>query len=82
MIPCVSTLSAAGLDVVLVRASVVDADEGCDVLVDVFAFLLVATEEILAVEQRVAAEPKVSADFVDDAVDVVIRCDVQSPRLP
>ena len=82
MIPCVSTLSAAGLHVVLIRASVVDADEGCDVLVNVLAFLLVATEEILAVEQGVAAEAKVMADFVDDAVDVVIRCDVQSPRLP
>ena len=51
MIPCVSTLSAAGLNVVLVRASVVDEDEGSDILVDVLAFLLVATEEILAVEQ-------------------------------
>ena len=82
VIPCVSTLSAAGLNVVLVRASVVDADEGCNVLVNVLAFLLVATEEILAVEQGVAAETKVTADFVDDAVNVVIWCDVQSPRLP
>ena len=82
MIPCVSTLSAEGLDVVLVRTAVVDADEGCDVLVNVLAFLLLVTEEILAVEQGVAAEAKVTADFVDDAVDVVIRCYVQSPRLP
>ena len=82
MIPCVSALGAAGLNVVLVRASIVDADEGCDILVNVLAFLLVATEEILAVEQGVAAETKVTADFFDDAVNVAIRCDVQSPRLP
>ena len=79
VITCLSTFGAAGLYVDLVRASIVDADEGCDILVNVLAFLLVATEEILAFEQGVVAETKVTADFIDDAINVLIRCDVQSP---
>ena len=85
MIPCVSTLSAAGLNVVLVRASVVDVDDGCDVLVNVLAFLLVAAKEILAVQQGVAAETKVTADFVDDVMFGVpetglLKCTLRRPE--
>ena len=82
VVACVPALGAAGLGVVIERAPVIDADEGSDVLIDVFTFLLVAAEEVFAIEQRVSAETKVTSQLLDDAVDVVILCTVQPPSLP
>ena len=61
-------------------------DYGCiqrgNILVDVFAVLLVAVEKVLVVEQWVSTKTEVATQFLDDFVNVIVEGDVQASRLP
>ena len=68
--------------IVVEAAPIMDAHQRKNILVDVFAVLLVAVEKVLAVEQRVSTKAEVATQFLDYFVDVVVEGDVQASRLP
>ena len=78
----VATLGAAVFLLVVEVAPIMDAHQRGNILVDIFAVLLVAVEKVLAVEQRVSTKAEVATQFLDDFVDVVVEGDVQASRLP
>ena len=78
----VATLEAAVFLLVVEAAPIMDAHQRGNILVDVFAVLLVAVEKVLAVEQRVSTKAEVATQFLDNFVDVVVEGDVQASRLP
>ena len=77
-----ATLEAAVFHLVVEAASIMDAHQRGNILVDVFVVLLVAVEKVLAVEQRVSTKGEVATQFLDNFVDVIVEGDVQASRLP
>ena len=76
----VATLGAAVFLLVFEAAPIMDAHQRGNILVDVFAILLVAVEKVLVVEQRVSTKAEVATQFLDNFVDVVVEGDVQASR--
>ena len=77
-----ATLEAAVFLLVVEAAPIMDAHQRGNILVNVFAVLLVAVEKVLAVEQRVSTKAEVATQFLDNFVDVVVEGDVQTSLLP
>ena len=64
------------------RTPVVKPDQGGHELVDILVLTLGPAEELLPVEERVAATAEVALQFGDDSVDIVVDLNVQSSSLP